>query len=331
MTIRPYFMTTNGYYVYILIDPRKPVNLKILDFNFNCTPYYVGKGSGRRWKKHFEEGEFKRPYNKHKNNVTKAILNAGFSIEDCIFMAKIGIKEEEALEYEKALIKEIGCTYLKNGPLTNKNEGGTNPKTNKMSWEEKFGIEKALKMKEALRKRNLENNPSKNRKTPYVKPILSEETLKKMSENASKKVIGISRKFEFTYFPSVKKAAEFLRKSKSSISLCASRNSPNLTTGEHTWFYEEDIKLLNEEEIIQAAKERFKSSDVFKKKVRQISLKTGEIINVFDSMSDAALEIFKSRKRAGDISAAIKAKRQCGGYFWSIEEKDPPNPKLLLK
>ena len=60
-------MNNNRFYVYALLDPRKPGRYEYKDICFLYEPFYIGKGCGDRAKIHFEKGEIKRNYNPYKN------------------------------------------------------------------------------------------------------------------------------------------------------------------------------------------------------------------------------------------------------------------------
>lgn len=42
----------NRFYVYALLDPRKPGKYKYGEYEFDYEPFYVGKGSGDRCEHH---------------------------------------------------------------------------------------------------------------------------------------------------------------------------------------------------------------------------------------------------------------------------------------
>lgn len=63
----------NRFYVYALLDPRKPGHYEYKNICFLYEPFYVGKGTGRRCLDHFKKSELK--YNTYKNNKIKKIIS----------------------------------------------------------------------------------------------------------------------------------------------------------------------------------------------------------------------------------------------------------------
>lgn len=101
---------SDDYYVYIIWKM----------YTENPIPFYVGKGHWQRLAKH--EMKSDENSNVYKTNIIKKHkrldINCGYTI---INLFK---DEEEALIKEKELISLIGRADLKQGPLTNKTEGG---------------------------------------------------------------------------------------------------------------------------------------------------------------------------------------------------------------
>ena len=97
--------TIMKYYVYIYKDP------------LTGLPFYIGKGSGKRYKKHLSE-TYENTENKKKYAKIKSIQNAGN--EPLIEIAKRFNDEEEAYQYETGLIKLYGRKDIDdNGILLN--------------------------------------------------------------------------------------------------------------------------------------------------------------------------------------------------------------------
>lgn len=104
----------NDFYVYALFRP------------WDGSPFYIGKGRGRRWLHH--ERRSYRP-----NRMIDAIVRKAARLGLDIPKVKIrsGLTEPEAFEIEIALIAAIGRKD-RGGPLvnmTNGGEGPTGPKT----------------------------------------------------------------------------------------------------------------------------------------------------------------------------------------------------------
>lgn len=95
-------------YVYIYFDPSRTVK-----------PFYVGKGTGRRYKRHLSRKDHHPMTYKlraMKNNGIKPLV------------VQIGCDTDEmALEMEKGLIRCIGRRNDGTGPLLNVAEGGIQP------------------------------------------------------------------------------------------------------------------------------------------------------------------------------------------------------------
>lgn len=108
----------NVYYVYVYLDPRKPGIFKYDEFEFEFEPFYVGKGTKSRLLRHLKNEKT----NPIKVNKIRKIKSLG--LEPIIIKIKDNISNEESLEVEVRLIKSIGRSCKKEGPLTNYTEGG---------------------------------------------------------------------------------------------------------------------------------------------------------------------------------------------------------------
>lgn len=114
----------NDFYVYVLLDPRKPGDYQYGPLRFKHEPFYVGKGKGNRDASHFRLGNIARDAktqkNTHKVNKIRKIVEAGF------YPAPVRIKSDvteiRAFELEVKAIRLIGRG--KHGPLVNCTDGG---------------------------------------------------------------------------------------------------------------------------------------------------------------------------------------------------------------
>lgn len=113
-------MEEKRFYVYIYLDPRKKGLFKYGDYEFECEPFYVGKGYGKRSLEHLRESQLK--HKTHKNNKIKKIRSEG--CEPIIVKVSENLFESDAFDSEIKLIKLIGRDDLGVGPLTNKTDGG---------------------------------------------------------------------------------------------------------------------------------------------------------------------------------------------------------------
>lgn len=106
----------NKYYVYVYLDPRKPGLFRFNDLVFEFEPFYVGKGSGARFKSHLVS---KRKH--HKTNIINKIRLA--QMEPLILKINECLSEAEALDIESKTITAIGTlSKIENvptGPLCN--------------------------------------------------------------------------------------------------------------------------------------------------------------------------------------------------------------------
>lgn len=115
------------FYVYVLFRP------------WDGSPFYVGKGRGRRWLHH--EGRSISP-----NKMVRAIILKAKRLGLEIPKVKVreGLSEPEAFEIEVALIGAIGRkTY--GGPLANVSPGGESGPTAPKTPEHRAKISAALK------------------------------------------------------------------------------------------------------------------------------------------------------------------------------------------
>jgi hypothetical protein len=137
------------------------------------TPYYIGKGSGRR----INENKG-RPCKKPKDKSR-------------IIFLKQNLTEEEAFKHEIYMIAVFGRKDLGTGILYNKTNGGEGPSGYKFSEESKAGMSAARKGKPA---HNKGKSPSKETRTkmskskkgknhPNYGKSPSKETRRKMSES----------------------------------------------------------------------------------------------------------------------------------------------------
>lgn len=119
------------FYVYALLDPRKPGNFSYGEFVFEYEPFYIGKGKGTRCYCHIQEAINHPERKSHKlNKIRKILLES--NTDPKVVLVKEHLSELDAFNLEKSLIQEIGFhmgeSYgCKVGPLTNKTPGGENP------------------------------------------------------------------------------------------------------------------------------------------------------------------------------------------------------------
>jgi hypothetical protein len=104
------------FYVYVLLDPRRPGNFKYGRYSFEHEPFYVGKGKDSRAYAHKLRGSLLLQKKLRKINAD--------GYEHIIHVYKDNIVESKAYELEVKLISSIGRKIEKEGPLTNILPGG---------------------------------------------------------------------------------------------------------------------------------------------------------------------------------------------------------------
>jgi hypothetical protein len=103
------------YYVYAYLDPDKKGVFQYEEYYFNHEPFYIGKGSSKRYASHLTETHNKDLSDKIKSLDKKPII---IKIES-------GLSKKEAYLIENNLINIIGKKIDKKGPLYNKISGKT--------------------------------------------------------------------------------------------------------------------------------------------------------------------------------------------------------------
>lgn len=114
----------NRFYVYILLDPRKPGRFKYGEHLFRYRPFYVGKGTNERWAYHKHNNLLDRDKTSRANLIRRLYIETK---QDPIVVIPIqNVSEFEAFQKEALLIRIIGRIVDRTGPLTNLTEGGIN-------------------------------------------------------------------------------------------------------------------------------------------------------------------------------------------------------------
>lgn len=138
-------METDKYYVYVYLNPLKPGQFSYggVDASFMYEPFYVGKGTRKRYLKHIQEHSLNgSDKNTLKCNTIKKILKS-FSrkqFESFIVFYIKNITPNYALDLEIELIRKIGKRIDGKGPLANITDGGdgmlnTPPWNKGIKWE----------------------------------------------------------------------------------------------------------------------------------------------------------------------------------------------------
>ncbi len=154
----------NRFYVYALLDPRKPGEYEYKDICFLYKPFYIGKGNGKRCYDHFKPSQIKKHKNPHLCRKISKIKNRGQKI--IIEKIKTNLSEKQSFQLEIKFIDLIGKTN-DGGILTNIYDGG-------------YGETKSLKTRQKISqtvKKWHQNNPS-----PCLGKKHSRETREKISK-----------------------------------------------------------------------------------------------------------------------------------------------------
>jgi len=109
-------MVRNDFYVYALLDPRRPGRFTYGPWSFLFEPFYIGKGSGKR-ARCFEKGK------SHRTNRIMAIRACGHS-EPHVIKLSDRLTEDAAFALEVEAIAIIGRRIRLSGPLVNFQRGG---------------------------------------------------------------------------------------------------------------------------------------------------------------------------------------------------------------
>lgn len=114
------------FYVYALLDPRKPGEYKYGEYEFEYKPFYIGKGSGDRMYVHLYEAygkyDIKRGCRSYKCNKIRKIKEETGK-DPIIIRLEEELSESSSLNLEILLISIMG-KYNEGGILTNVTDGG---------------------------------------------------------------------------------------------------------------------------------------------------------------------------------------------------------------
>ncbi len=129
----------NDYYVYALMDPRKPRDKKWLGKTFKFLPRYIGKGRGPRANvSAFKEHNW---LDSSKCQWIRRLQKEG--LEPLLVYLKKDLEQDEAFALERKFISAIGLKKSKHGPLFNQSKGGEGG--NRVTPEVIAAYKKALK------------------------------------------------------------------------------------------------------------------------------------------------------------------------------------------
>ena len=118
---------SSNFYVYVLLDPRKPGGFSYGKYTFNHEPFYVGKGKGNRaashLKKAFQQKVIETGFHDHLCNKIRSIYHTAKRLPIIIICEK-NLMETAAFVLEMRLIPIIGRIDFAAGPLVNRTNGG---------------------------------------------------------------------------------------------------------------------------------------------------------------------------------------------------------------
>lgn len=180
------------FYNYVYLDTRKPGDYNYGDIHFDFEPFYIGKGKDDRCYSHLYEKE-ETTYNPHKVRIINKIKKQG--LKPIILKIYENLEENTALENEKMLVKLIGKTNNKTGPLTNITDAGIGGDTlsnhpNKIEIYSRISkANKGQKRTDEYRdsqKERIKNMPEKDKLSWYNNLSKSLKGLKKSIEHVKK-------------------------------------------------------------------------------------------------------------------------------------------------
>jgi hypothetical protein len=131
------------FYVYALLDPRKPGPFYYGNWKFDFEPFYVGKGYGKRAYVHDKISNACNAFNPEKNCIIQKIKRETGDLHYIVTKRK-GLTEQKALDLEILLISRIGRVQLKAGPLVNKTQGGDGMSGTVWTTEAKMRVSQAV-------------------------------------------------------------------------------------------------------------------------------------------------------------------------------------------
>jgi len=167
----------NKYYVYALLDPRKPGSFKYENHTFQFEPFYIGKGTANRLNHHVYARNREISF---KNNKIKKIFLKGLT--PIALKVKDKLTENEALNFEAKLVDLIGLKIENKGPLTNINPGGLKVPLRTWSEEQKKEMSQIISklLKGRLLTQEWKNKIKENNAKYWSGKHLSEETKEKL-------------------------------------------------------------------------------------------------------------------------------------------------------
>lgn len=205
------------FYTYVYLDPSKPGRFTYNNFvTFLYEPFYVGKGTGNRFRCHISDARVGKK--SHKNNKIRKIINKGYKMESFIMFLRTSMPEYVALYCSECFwINLIGRKSTKTGPLLNITAGGEGSsvpsKYAGVSYILRFGEERANEIKEKIKiaRKDQMLSPETREKISAAMQnrVISEDHRVNLSQSLSgrvlsdetKKKISQSKKGKVSYYP----------------------------------------------------------------------------------------------------------------------------------
>lgn len=311
---------TLKHYTYALISP------------LTNKPFYIGKGTKKRYLDHFTEIIINKTYNKHKTNTIKQILSLKKDVLiEILFQSN---NEKECFDKEIELIELYGRKNNKTGILTNLTNGGegtsghvpTKQNLKKMSIRNSgkgnpmFGKQHTVETRQIISK----TRKQKLKDGTIVPKKHSEEHKQKLRINnpggkaTSKPIYQIDPETGkiIKEWPSARQAGFGIGlKSWRNISNSVNKYKNRLAGGFY-WRWPNDLDIENGmlKNVKKLNFNRTNGEVKHGKSIQQLTL-SGELVNTWLSMSAAAKYYNVS---ISSISLAIKQNRATAGFIWKI-------------
>lgn len=173
------------FYTYAYCNELKPIN----DVDLGFSPFYIGKGSGRRILDHLRDAE-KGKKGKKLSHIRRLIKEGNPPI---IVKLKSFGDEKSAFDHETSLIAKFGRLDLGTGPLFNNTPGGDGPRH---TLEVYAKIAKKLRGRKASveHRENIANSLTGRTRTNQERDAISAGLVGKTHGNTRKENISLGTK-----------------------------------------------------------------------------------------------------------------------------------------
>lgn len=191
--------SNTNFYVYALLDPRKPGPFYYGHWKFSHEPFYIGKGKGERAYSHLS----RKNQNPSKDRIVRQLKR--LKLNPLIVFKKKKLTERDAFDNERKLIICIGRKDLKTGCLVNRTNGGEGFSCGVFTQQRRDNLSRAMKGR-TFTKKHLANLSKSlkgiertkewllNMSKAQLGKVLSKETREKMSKSHLGVKKGLYRK-----------------------------------------------------------------------------------------------------------------------------------------